>query len=161
MACGISPLVAFGYLTVDHEGFGSLVLTEASKPVLKGEQNVTMRRYVKPTRTRQSSGRTANGPTRRSAWARANGLAGASARHGVPNGEERWRAGLRDFPRCDLAAEIARNGPDSIEDLRGIPGMGARNSTVSATNCWKSSPPTERSARAGKVAQVVRNIATC
>ena len=51
-------LVAFGYLTVDHEGFGSLVLTEASKPVLKGEQNVTMRRYVKPTRTRQSSGRT-------------------------------------------------------------------------------------------------------
>ena len=23
-------------------------------------------------------------------------------------------------------AEIARNGPDSIEDLRGIPGMGAR-----------------------------------
>ena len=36
-------LVAFGYLAVDHDGFGALVLTEASKPVLKGEQNVTMR----------------------------------------------------------------------------------------------------------------------
>ena len=71
-------LVAFGYLTVDHEGFGSLVLTEASKPVLKGEQNVTMRRYVKPTRTRQSSGRTSEradptigmGPRERARWDR-------------------------------------------------------------------------------------------
>lgn len=30
-------LVAYGYLAVDHGGFGALVLTEAAKPVLKGE----------------------------------------------------------------------------------------------------------------------------
>ncbi|MGE8166537.1 DNA helicase RecQ [Paraburkholderia sp. NPDC080076] len=119
-------LVAFGYLTVDHEGFGSLVLTEASKPVLKGGQNVTMRRYVKPTRTRQSSGRTSEradptigmGPRERARWERLRAWRTETAKSdGVP--------AYVIFHDATLA-EIARNGPDSIEDLRGIPGMGAR-----------------------------------
>ena len=119
-------LVAFGYLTVDHEGFGSLVLTEASKPVLKGEQNVTMRRYVKPTRTRQSTGRTSEradptigmGPRERARWERLRAWRTETAKSdGVP--------AYVIFHDATLA-EIARNGPDSIEDLRGIPGMGAR-----------------------------------
>ncbi|ACD18040.1 DNA helicase RecQ [Paraburkholderia phytofirmans] len=119
-------LVAFGYLTVDHEGFGSLVLTEASKPVLKGEQNVTMRRYVKPTRTRQSSGRTSEradptigmGPRERARWERLRAWRTETAKSdGVP--------AYVIFHDATLA-EIARNGPDSIDDLRGIPGMGAR-----------------------------------
>ncbi|MFM0628893.1 DNA helicase RecQ [Paraburkholderia xenovorans] len=119
-------LVAFGYLTVDHEGFGSLVLTEASKPVLKGGQNVTMRRYVKPTRSRQSSGRTSEradptigmGPRERARWERLRAWRTETAKSdGVP--------AYVIFHDATLA-EIARNGPDSIEDLRGIPGMGAR-----------------------------------
>ncbi|MBN3802958.1 DNA helicase RecQ [Paraburkholderia sp. Ac-20336] len=119
-------LVAFGYLTVDHEGFGSLVLTEASKPVLKGEQKVTMRRYVKPTRTRQSSGRTSEradptigmGPLERSRWERLRAWRTDTAKSdGVP--------AYLIFHDATLA-EIARIGPDSIDDLRGIPGMGAR-----------------------------------
>ncbi|WP_153137667.1 DNA helicase RecQ [Paraburkholderia agricolaris] len=119
-------LVAFGYLTVDHEGFGSLVLTEAAKAVLKSEQNVTMRRYVKPTRTRQSSGRTSEradptigmGPRERARWERLRAWRTETAKSdGVP--------AYVIFHDATLA-EIARNGPDSIEDLRGIPGMGAR-----------------------------------
>lgn len=119
-------LVAFGYLTVDHEGFGSLVLTEASKPVLKGEQNVTMRRYVKPTRSRQSSTRTSEradptigmGPRERARWERLRAWRTETAKSdGVP--------AYVIFHDATLA-EIARNGPDSIEDLRGIPGMGVR-----------------------------------
>ncbi|WP_233832413.1 DNA helicase RecQ [Paraburkholderia sp. ZP32-5] len=119
-------LVAFGYLTVDHEGFGSLVLTEASKPVLKGEQKVTMRRYVKPTRTRQSSGRTSEradptigmGPRERARWERLRMWRTETAKSdGVP--------AYVIFHDATLA-EIARLGPDSIDDLRGIPGMGAR-----------------------------------
>ncbi|SIO15252.1 ATP-dependent DNA helicase RecQ [Burkholderia sp. GAS332] len=119
-------LVAFGYLTVDHEGFGSLVLTEAAKAVLKSEQNVTMRRYVKPTRTRQSSGRTSEradptigmGPRERARWERLRAWRTEAAKSdGVP--------AYVIFHDATLA-EIARNGPDSIEDLRGIPGMGAR-----------------------------------
>jgi ATP-dependent DNA helicase RecQ len=119
-------LVAFGYLTVDHEGFGSLVLTEASKAVLKSEQNVTMRRYVKPTRTRQSSSRTSEradptigmGPRERARWDRLRAWRTETAKtDGVP--------AYVIFHDATLA-EIARNGPDSIETLRGIPGMGAR-----------------------------------
>ncbi|HEY2020518.1 DNA helicase RecQ [Paraburkholderia sp.] len=119
-------LVAFGYLSVDHEGFGSLVLTEASKPVLKGEQKVTMRRYVKPTRTRQSSGRSSEradptvgmGPRERARWERLRMWRTETAKSdGVP--------AYVIFHDATLA-EIARLGPGSIDDLRGIPGMGAR-----------------------------------
>ncbi|HEY1609463.1 MAG TPA: DNA helicase RecQ [Paraburkholderia sp.] len=119
-------LVAFGYLSVDHEGFGSLVLTEASKPVLKGEHQVTMRRYVKPTRTRQSSGRTSEradptlgmSPRQRARWERLRQWRSETAKsEGVP--------AYVIFHDATLA-EIARNGPDSVDDLREIPGIGAR-----------------------------------
>ncbi len=47
-------LVATGLLAVDADGHGALILTQASRTVLKGEQNVMVRRYVKPARTTQS-----------------------------------------------------------------------------------------------------------
>ncbi len=136
-------LVAFGYLTVDHEGFGSLVLTEASKAVLKGEQNVTMRRYVKPTRTRQSSGRTSEraDPTDRHGAARAGPL-GAAARLAHRDGEERRRAGLRHFPRRHAGG----NRPQRPRFDRGSArhsGHGrAQTRPLRLANCWKSSAPT-------------------
>ncbi|PLZ00040.1 DNA helicase RecQ [Burkholderia sp. WAC0059] len=119
-------LVAFGYLAVDHDGFGALVLTEASKPVLKGEQTVTMRRYVKPTRTRQASGRTSEradptlgmSPLQRTRWERLRLWRADTAKsEGVP--------AYVIFHDATLA-EIARGAPDSVESLRQIPGIGAR-----------------------------------
>ena len=47
-------LVALGFARVDHEAHGALKLTEASRPVLKGEQRVEMRHVVahkRPART--------------------------------------------------------------------------------------------------------------
>ncbi|WP_321957204.1 DNA helicase RecQ [Paraburkholderia bannensis] len=119
-------LVAFGYLTVDHDGYGALVLTEASKPVLKGEQTVTMRRYVKPTRTRASSSRTSEradptlgmSPRQRARWERLRLWRTETAKsEGVP--------AYVIFHDATLA-EIARNGPESVDDLRDIAGIGAR-----------------------------------
>ncbi|WP_321888885.1 DNA helicase RecQ [Paraburkholderia bannensis] len=119
-------LVAFGYLTVDHDGYGALVLTEASKPVLKGEQKVTMRRYVKPTRTRASSSRTSEradptlgmSPRQRARWERLRLWRTETAKsEGVP--------AYVIFHDATLA-EIARNGPESVDDLRDIAGIGAR-----------------------------------
>ena len=43
-------LVARGLLSVDMEGYGSLRLTEASWPVLRGEEEVLMRRDLRPGR---------------------------------------------------------------------------------------------------------------
>jgi len=119
-------LVAFGYLAVDHDGFGALVLTDASKPVLKGEESVTLRKYVKPTRARQSSSRTGE---------RADPTAGMSARE-----KARWdrlRAWRAETAKSDgvpayvifhdaTLAEIARSDPDTVDDLRHIPGIGVR-----------------------------------
>ncbi len=43
-------LVARGYLTVDVSGFGSLILTEKCRPVLKGEETLNLRKDPKPER---------------------------------------------------------------------------------------------------------------
>ncbi len=42
----IRQLVALGFAHVDHEAHGALKLSEASRPVLKGEQRVDLRRVV-------------------------------------------------------------------------------------------------------------------
>ncbi|KFN43087.1 DNA helicase RecQ [Arenimonas oryziterrae] len=45
-------LVAMGVLEVDAEGHGSLRLTDASRPILRGEQRVALRREAERTRSR-------------------------------------------------------------------------------------------------------------
>ncbi|KND58115.1 ATP-dependent DNA helicase RecQ [Candidatus Paraburkholderia schumanniana] len=119
-------LVAFGYLAVDHDGFGALVLTDASKPVLKGEERVTLRKYVKPMRSRQTSARTGE---------RADPTAGMSPREKAR--WERLRAWRAETAKSDgvpayvifhdaTLAEIARSDPDTVDDLYHIPGIGVR-----------------------------------
>ncbi|MEN1926033.1 DNA helicase RecQ [Luteimonas qiangzhengi] len=49
----IRQLVAHGLLEVDAEGYGGLQLTAASRPVLKGEEQVMLRRIVAPRRERE------------------------------------------------------------------------------------------------------------
>ncbi|WP_394168273.1 DNA helicase RecQ [Saccharospirillum alexandrii] len=44
-------LVALGYLNVDPEGFGGLQLTDACRPVLKGEQSLALRRDATPVKS--------------------------------------------------------------------------------------------------------------
>ena len=50
-------LVARGLLSVDMEGYGSLRLTEASWPVLRGEEKVLMRQDLRPARANARQGR--------------------------------------------------------------------------------------------------------
>ena len=47
-------LVAMGFLEVDVEGFGGLRLTAASRPVLRGEQSVALRRETERRRERNA-----------------------------------------------------------------------------------------------------------
>ncbi len=49
-------LVALGYARPDHEAYGALRLTDASRPVLKGEQQVAMRR-VQPRKSKAAARR--------------------------------------------------------------------------------------------------------
>ncbi|MFG1495590.1 DNA helicase RecQ [Saccharospirillum sp. HFRX-1] len=52
----LRQLVATGLLAVDPDGYGGLQLTDACRPVLKGEQTVSLRKDSLPERTSSRSG---------------------------------------------------------------------------------------------------------
>ncbi|HET7832468.1 MAG TPA: DNA helicase RecQ, partial [Gallionella sp.] len=60
-------LIAAGLLSVDVEGYGGLRLTEAARPVLRGEQEVWLRRDAEPVK--RKSGKTERGSRQREAFA--------------------------------------------------------------------------------------------
>jgi ATP-dependent DNA helicase RecQ len=111
--------VALGLLEVDHDAYGALRLTEHSRPVLKGERSVAMRAWREARRSARRSKAavdlSAEGQAvfeRLRAWRME-----AARRHGVPAYVIFHDATLR---------EIASARPASLEDLRGISGVGAR-----------------------------------
>ena len=62
-------LVVRGLLSVDYDGYGSLRLTEASRPVLRGETSLHMRREARPPRrAARGRGRAESAPASVSAW---------------------------------------------------------------------------------------------
>ena len=114
-------LVALGFARVDHESHGALRLTEAARPVLKGEAAVAMRRAVaRPSRGRRSRG------------ASAASEAGVDA--GLLDRLKAWRlaeARTQSVPAFVILhdktlAEIARQRPRGIAALGAISGIGAR-----------------------------------
>jgi ATP-dependent DNA helicase RecQ len=117
-------LLALGLLSVDHEGHGALLLTEASRPLLKGETTLTLRRPQARLR-----GKIRGGETRRPAAAgtldaaalalfeRLRGWRAETAKaHGVP--------AYVIFHDATLAG-IAAARPGDIDQLQAIPGIGA------------------------------------
>jgi ATP-dependent DNA helicase RecQ len=113
-------LVALGYLDVDHAGYGGLRLTGASRPVLKGEQRLMLRRQVtgKKVKEAKRSGASADLDSagrdlfeRLRAW-----RAEVAKAHGVP--------AYVIFHDSTLAA-IAATRPGSLGELGGVPGIGA------------------------------------
>jgi ATP-dependent DNA helicase RecQ len=124
----LRQLIAQGLLHVDHESYGTLGLTEASRAVLKGEHTLMLRREpAKPARSSRSS---SSGSTRAKApavvlppeaepvfTALRGWRASVAKEHGVPAYVIFHDATLR---------EIALAHPETLEDLEGITGVGAR-----------------------------------
>jgi len=112
--------IALGLLEVDHDAYGALRLTAASRAVLKGEQRVALRAWreaKRSSRTRKAFQGGLSGEThvlfeKLRAW-----RAEAARSHGVP--------AYVIFHDATLA-EIARTRPASLEALRGVSGVGAR-----------------------------------
>jgi len=114
-------LVALGFAHVDHEGHGALRLSPASRPVLRGDQTVQMRRLRTATRARRKArdvgsegpdGANAHLLTQLKAWRLQQ-----SRDQGVPA-----YVVLHD----STLAEIARRRPANLAALAGVPGIGAR-----------------------------------
>jgi len=114
-------LVALGFAQVDHEAHGALKLAAASRPVLRGEQRVEMRRVVARPRPagkpRASPGRVlppadADLFDRLKAWRQ-----GEARTQSVPA-----YVILHD----STLTEIARRRPPDLATLAGVAGIGAR-----------------------------------
>ncbi len=117
--------IALGFVTVDHDAFSSLKLTDAARPVLKGEQKVQLRQYQKPVKAkRPSSSRSSDyvetelSRDEQQIFERLRSWRMGTAReHGVPAYVVFQDATLR---------EIAKVKPSSIDALRGVSGVGEK-----------------------------------
>ncbi|HEX6692820.1 MAG TPA: DNA helicase RecQ [Burkholderiales bacterium] len=108
-------LVALGYARPDHDAYGGLRLTDAARPVLKGEESVEMRRHVASPKKKKLKGKVQSGDPlfdRLKAWRLEQARAQSVPPYVV-------------FHDATLAA-IAAARPRSIEELSGIAGIGAK-----------------------------------
>jgi ATP-dependent DNA helicase RecQ len=122
----LRQLIAIGAVAVDAEAFNTLQLTDGSRAVLKGEVSVQLRESVSSPGERKA---------KRSAVTAAKVPASLDV-----DGQERyvalkaWRAEVARahnlpayviFHDATLAA-IAERAPQSLDDLQGITGIGAK-----------------------------------
>ncbi len=109
-------LVALGYARPDHDAYGGLRLTDASRPVLKGEQRVEMRRSA--PRKRKASIKSKTSILETPLLARLKLWRTEQAREqSVPP--------YVVFHDSTLAAIVAAQ-PRDLDALSGIPGIGAK-----------------------------------
>ncbi|MDR3391585.1 MAG: DNA helicase RecQ [Sulfuriferula sp.] len=117
----LRQLMAHGYLSVDHDAYGALVLTEHSRAVLKGEVQVWMRKDLGTKPVRRQSGRPLAAPQNAAddqlfeklrVWRQA-----AAREHNVP--------AYVIFHDATLA-QIAQRRPADLAELGEISGIGAR-----------------------------------
>ena len=127
----LRQLIAINAVQVDTEAFNTLALTEASRAVLKGEVPVLLR--VSTTQPADRSRRRSGGSGSRGAAAKAPVELDTSAQRRYEALRE-WRAEVAKshnlpayviFHDATLAA-IAQRAPESLDDLQGISGIGAR-----------------------------------
>jgi ATP-dependent DNA helicase RecQ len=120
----VRQAIALGLVTVDHDSYSSLKLTDAARPVLKGGQKVQLRQYQKPVKPkRQPSApkgyvemdlsKSEQAIFDKLRWWRVE----TARAHGVPAYVVFQDATLR---------EIAKVKPTSLEQLRGVTGVGEK-----------------------------------
>ncbi len=120
----VRQAIALGFLTVDHENYNALKLTDAARPVLLGEQKVDMRRYQKPQKrsstAKQPSGfvETALNSGQQAIFERLRWWRVETARvHNVPAYVIFVDATLR---------EIAKAQPATLDELGQVSGVGLK-----------------------------------
>ena len=116
--------IALGLVVVDHDGYNALKLTDAARPVLRGEQKVQLRQYQKPVK-----------PKRQSAKPKGYVESDLSAAEQAIFDKLRWwrveTARKHNVPAYVIfhdatMREIAKAKPGSLGDLRNISGVGEK-----------------------------------
>ncbi|MEO4048735.1 DNA helicase RecQ [Pseudomonas sp. CAU 1711] len=114
-------LVARGLADVDLDGYGGLRLTDACRPLLRGEVGLELRRDLKPQQAAKASGSSASQLVRgeeREQWEALRALRRKLAEeHGVPP--------YVIFPDSTLL-EMLRSQPRNLAEMARVSGVGAR-----------------------------------
>jgi ATP-dependent DNA helicase RecQ len=120
----VRQVIALGLVTVDHDAFSSLKLTDAARPVLKGERKVELRQYQKPVKQKRQAGPTKGyvemdlSPAEQKIFEKLRWWRLETAKaHSV--------AAFIIFGDATLR-EIAKVKPTSLDELRGVSGVGAK-----------------------------------
>jgi ATP-dependent DNA helicase RecQ len=116
--------IALGLVTVDYESYGALKLTDAARPILKGGERVQLRVYQKPVKAKRS--------TTKSKGFVETDL--SSAEQAIFEKLRWWRmetARKHNVPAYVIfhdatMREIAKAQPGSLDDLRGVSGVGEK-----------------------------------
>ncbi len=120
----LRQVIAFGLVDIDHENYGALKLSAQARAVLKGEQQIMLRRYLKPVKSKRTSVKpkgfteTDLSTEQQSIFERLRWWRVETARtHNVPAYVIFHDASLR---------EIAKAMPVSLDALRQVSGVGEK-----------------------------------
>jgi ATP-dependent DNA helicase RecQ len=120
----LRQVIAMDLVHVDPDSYNSLRLTESARPVLRGERQVQLRRYEKPVRAKRSQSKPKGyveadlSPVEQRIFEKLRWWRMETARrHNVPAYVIFHDATMR---------EIAKAMPQSLEDLRGVSGVGEK-----------------------------------
>ena len=122
----LRQMIALGLLTVDHEQYSSLKLTDAARPVLKGGQKVQLRQYQKPVK--QKTPRASKGYVESDLSAAEEKIFDRLRSWRMGTAREHNVAAYIIFNDATLR-EIAKARPTALDDLRGISGVGEKKLT--------------------------------
>jgi ATP-dependent DNA helicase RecQ len=120
----LRQVIALGLVTVDHEQYSSLKLTDAARPVLKGGQKVQLRQYQKPVKQKSPS-RAAKGYVESDLSPREQAIFDKLRWWRVETARAHDVAAYIIFNDATLR-EIAKARPTTLSDLRGISGVGEK-----------------------------------
>ena len=119
----LRQMIALGLLTVDHEQYSSLKLTDAARPVLKGGQKVQLRQYQKPVK--QKTPRASKGYVESDLSPQQEKIFDRLRTWRMGTAREHNVAAYIIFNDATLR-EIAKARPTALDDLRGISGVGEK-----------------------------------
>jgi ATP-dependent DNA helicase RecQ len=120
----LRQVIALGLVTVDHEQYSSLKLTDAARPVLKGGQKVQLRQYQKPVKQKSPS-RASKGYVESDLSPREQAIFDKLRWWRVETARAHDVAAYIIFNDATLR-EIAKARPTTLADLRGISGVGEK-----------------------------------
>ena len=120
----LRQVIALGLVDIDHESYGALKFSAAARPVLKGEQQIALRRYQKPVKQKRTTSKPSGfvetdlSVSQQALFERLRWWRVETAReHNVPAYVIFHDATLR---------EIAKAMPASIDGLRVVSGVGEK-----------------------------------